>query len=281
MHTMNKKLWIILVLMSGIVKSQDLTVMTYNIRYDNPKDSLDGWEQRSAFLSSQVRFLEPAVFGTQEGLHHQLEDLTNALPGYEFFGKGRDHGDQRGEYSAVFYKKDQLRLLDQGTFWLSETPDIPSVGWDAALNRVCTYGLFNTLEGDKKFYVFNAHLDHMGETARQKSLELIIEKVKTLNTDQYPVILMGDFNLEPDHPSIKQLSGEMKDAHDLAPTAFKGPTGTYNGFNMDELPTRRIDYIFLSPGDFSVQRYRIISEMVNGRYPSDHFPVVARLRFLP
>lgn len=280
MSIRRKQLCIILVLMCGLLNSQDLKVITYNIRYDNPRDSLDGWEQRKAFLASQLYFLQPDLFGTQEGLHHQLEDLTASLPGYRYFGKGRDHGDKRGEFSAIFYREDKLTLLENGTFWLSETPAIPSIGWDAALNRVCTYGLFSDKGSHKKFYVFNAHLDHRGEMARQKSLGLIMDKVKDLNKSNHPVILLGDFNLEPGHPSIKKLSGKMEDAHESAPTRFKGPAGTFNGFDMTEVPSRRIDYIFLSPGDFFVEKYRIISEIVNGRYPSDHFPVMAGLNFI-
>ena len=257
---------------------QSMDVITYNIRYDNPKDSLNNWENRKAFLISQLNFYEPVVFGTQEGLQHQLNDIENGLSGYSYFGKGRDDGKTAGEFSAIFYNKNKVELLREATFWLSESPDVPSKGWDAAIKRVCTYGLFKSKTDQKSFWVFNTHFDHIGEQARRESVLLILKKIKEINTPDYPVILMGDLNLEPHHPSMQLLASQLNDTHVLAGDDAHGPKGTFNGFNFLQPVTRRIDYIFTSE-DFEVVKYAILSDSRNGRYPSDHLPVYVRLKF--
>ena len=269
----------IFLLLTAIVCAQDISVLTYNLRYDTEADGENRWENRKDFLISQLQFYKPDVFGTQEGLVHQLQAIRDGLEDYEYFGKGRDKGDDEGEFSAVFYNKGAVNLLSEHTFWLSETPEVPSKGWDAALNRVCTYGLFESRKDGRKFYLFNTHLDHMGETARKESVRLLLDKIATINTAQLPVILMGDFNLEPDHESIQALSAEMQDAHSLAGPLVFGPAGTFNSFVVTEPATRRIDYLFLSPSDFGLRRYGILTATIEGRLPSDHFPVYAELTF--
>jgi len=272
---------ICLLLLSGAYNTfaQDLSVLTYNLRYATEADGENRWENRRAFLISQLRFYKPDIFGTQEGLVHQLQAIRDGLEDYDYFGKGRDKGDQAGEFSAVFYNKGIVNLLEEQTFWLSETPEVPSKGWDAALNRVCTYGLFESRQDGRKFYVFNTHLDHMGETARTESVRLLLEKIAAINKAGLPVILMGDFNLEPDHEAIKALGEHMQDAHLLAGADVFGPEGTFNGFVVTEAATRRIDYIFLSPSDYDLMKYGILTATIEGRHPSDHFPVYAELNF--
>ncbi|MEX0288912.1 MAG: endonuclease/exonuclease/phosphatase family protein [Flavobacteriaceae bacterium] len=259
---------------------QSIDVITYNIRYDNPKDSLNSWDHRKAFLIGQLRFYEPSVFGTQEGLLHQLKDIDNKLEQYSYFGKGRDDGRTAGEFSAVFYDKTELELVKEATFWLSESPDIPSKGWDAAIKRVCTYGLLKTKDESAFFWVFNTHFDHVGEQARKESVLLILKKIAEVNTQGYPVILMGDLNLEPQHSSIQFLSDKLEDTHLLAAENAFGPKGTFNGFRFDEPVNRRIDYIFVSKGDFDVEKYGILSDSKECRYPSDHLPVYTKLRLM-
>ncbi len=261
------------------LSGQTLSTLTYNIRYDNPNDSLNGWHQRKANLISQLAFCDLDVFGTQEGLLHQLKDIKTSLKEYAFIGKGREDGKEAGEFSAIFYHTKKLRLLTDKTFWLSETPDQPSKGWDAAIKRVCTYALFETKKERQRFYVFNTHFDHVGEQARRQSTRLIIQKIKEINHDKLPVLLMGDFNLEPEDPSIEFLSKQMDDAHNLAGEQAHGPSGTFNGFNFSEAVTRRIDYIFLSRGEFKVLKYAILNDTEKGRYPSDHLPVHTKLKF--
>ncbi|MEM8889234.1 MAG: endonuclease/exonuclease/phosphatase family protein, partial [Bacteroidota bacterium] len=142
--------------------------MTYNLRYDNPNDGENRWDLRKEFLRDQLKFFEPDVMGIQEGLKHQLDYLDGELSAYSYIGVGRDDGKEKGEYTAIFYKADKLSLIRQSTFWLSESPDEISVGWDAALERICTYALFEEKAGGAKFYVFNTHFDHRGEKARRK-----------------------------------------------------------------------------------------------------------------
>ena len=256
-----------------------LRAMTYNIRFDNPADSLDTWSLRKDYLISQVAFWSPDVLGIQEALIHQLSEMKEGLKGYAFFGKGRDSGGTEGEHTAIFYKTRRLTLLQQGTFWLSERPEKPSKGWDAALNRTCTYGQFRLNESKQVFWVFNTHFDHKGPLARANSVALILRKMKELNMGDEPAILMGDLNLEPESKPIKKLEASLDDIYLLAGDKAHGPTGTFNGFDTTLQPTRRIDYIFLSPDAFHLDRMATLSETRGRGYPSDHFPVYSELRF--
>ncbi|WP_418502148.1 endonuclease/exonuclease/phosphatase family protein [Flagellimonas sp.] len=260
------------------VQSQTIDVISYNIRYDNPDDKPNNWDNRKEFLISQLNFHAPDVFGTQEGLVHQLKDIDNGLGNYTYFGVGRDHGDDRGEFTAIFYNKEKLNLLDQSTFWLSETPITPSKGWDAALPRICTYGLFESKEDGNKFMVFNTHFDHVGVKAREESSKLILKKIKELNPDNLPVVVTGDFNLESDSPGVQVILTQMADAHLAAGENAFGPKGTFNGFEFNKPVERRIDYIFVSD-EFEVLKSAILSDSKDCRYPSDHLPVLARLQF--
>ncbi|MGB5431020.1 endonuclease/exonuclease/phosphatase family protein [Eudoraea sp.] len=262
------------------LNAQDITVLSYNIRLDVASDSLNRWDNRKDFLIGQLNFYEPEVFGIQEGLLHQLEEIKKGMPGYNYIGKGREDGLKNGEFSAIFYNPEKLELMEENTFWLSETPEIPSKGWDAAIKRVCTYGLFKTKREGQNFWVFNTHFDHIGEEARKESVFQIIERIQELNTKNFPVILTGDLNLEPDHPSILLLSSAMQDTHLLAGDKGFGPEGTFNGFNFSEPITRRIDYIFLSKTGFQLLKYAILSDSEDLRYPSDHFPVLAKLSII-
>ncbi|MDC6384730.1 endonuclease/exonuclease/phosphatase family protein [Flagellimonas taeanensis] len=260
------------------VQSQTIDVISYNIRYDNPDDKPNNWDNRKEFLISQLNFYAPDVFGTQEGLVHQLKDIDNGLEDYTYFGVGRDQGDDKGEFTAIFYNTKKLKLLGQSTFWLSETPETPSKGWDAALPRICTYGLFENIGDGRKFMVFNTHFDHVGEKAREESSKLILRKIKKLNADGWPVVLTGDFNLSSESIGVQVILGEMKDAHIAAGKNAFGPTGTFNGFDFDKPVDRRIDYIFVSDA-FEVHKSAILSDSKDLRYPSDHLPVFARLKF--
>ena len=261
------------------LNAQNLTVVSYNIRLDVASDSLNRWDNRKDFLIGQLNFHEPQVFGIQEGLLHQLEEIKKGMPGYSYLGKGREDGLKNGEFSAIFYNTDKLELLEENTFWLSETPELPSKGWDAAIKRVCTYGLFKDKNSSQNFWVFNTHFDHIGEEARKESVFLIMERIRKLNKQDLPVILTGDLNLEPDHPSILLLSSAMQDSHLLAGDKAFGPQGTFNGFKFSEPITRRIDYIFISKTGFKLLKYAILSDSKDLRYPSDHFPVLVKLSF--
>lgn len=256
---------------------QQLKAMTYNVRFDNPGDGENAWEHRKDYLISQIAWHAPDLVGTQEALLHQLEDMDAGLPRYAFFGRGRDAGSQQGEYSAVFYRTDRLDLEASGTFWLSETPQTPSRGWDAALNRICTYGRFRHRDSGLRFYLFNTHFDHRGQQARQESVKLILAQISERNPEGLPVILTGDLNLEPEDPAILRLSRQMQDTRVLAGGSAYGPEGTFNGFDCARPANRRIDYVFVSPGGFGIIRYATLSDTTGKGFPSDHFPVLATL----
>lgn len=270
---------IISLLTIATINAQTTKVMSYNIRYDNPNDGENSWVNRKELLCSQLAFYEPDVFGIQEALPNQVQDISNALPKYTFVGIARD-GIGKGESSNIFFKKDKFKLLEQNTFWLSETPEIISKGWDAALNRICTYALLKENKTKQIFWIFNTHLDHQGEIARTKGIELILYKIKMLNTQNYPVIFMGDFNSEPTEERIINLKKLMIDSQEISEENPFGPTGTFNGFKHIEAVTKRIDYIFLSKeSNFKVYKYAVLSDSKDLKYPSDHLPVYVEIRF--
>ena len=266
-----------LITISLTSSAQTLKVITYNIRLDIASDGENSWPLRKEYFTAQLKFYEPDIFGIQEALPNQVTDISNKLPAYSFIGIGRD-GIGKGESSNIFFKKDRINLKTQGTFWLSETPDTISKGWDAALNRVCTYGLFQDKKSKKFFWVFNTHLDHVGEVARTKSIQLILSKIAALNTGKYPVILTGDFNSEPDTDRILMLKKEMVDCRDDSEEPPFGPSGTFNAFKHNEPVTRLIDYIFISKGKkLLVKKYAVLSDSKDLKYPSDHLPVFVEL----
>jgi endonuclease/exonuclease/phosphatase family metal-dependent hydrolase len=257
--------------------SQTLKIMTYNIRYDNPDDGENKWQFRKGTMAELIRFHEPDIFGIQEGLANQLTFLDSALPNYKHIGIGRD-ANGTGEHSCIFYNAKRFKLIKQATFWLSETPDVISKGWDAALNRICTYGLFKDELTKQHIWVFNTHFDYQGDAARMNSAKLIYNKINTLNKEHYPVILTGDFNLEPESAPIKFLSGVMIETKFATSNSF-GNQGTFNNFEFDKPVTSRIDYIFTSKTGLKTLKYGILSDSKNCHYPSDHLPVFAELKY--
>ena len=253
--------------------------MTYNIRLDVAVDAENDWSHRKDFFTSQIQFYEPDFFGVQEVKPNQLEDMVSLLQGYNHIGTARD-GIGQGESSNIFYKKDRFIVKEENTFWLSTTPDSVSKGWDAAHNRVCTYGFFKDKKSRKQFWVFNTHLDHIGELARTKGIELILSKISVLNTKNHPVIFMGDFNSEPATERVVALKKIMDDCRDVSEEKPFGPSGTFNGFKHNEPVTKLIDYIFISKSSgIKVKKYAVLSDSKDLRYPSDHLPVYAELKF--
>lgn len=270
---------IISLLTIATINAQTTKVMSYNIRYDNPNDGENSWVNRKELLCSQLAFYEPDVFGIQEALPNQVQDISNALPKYTFVGIARD-GIGKGESSNIFFKKDKFKLLEQNTFWLSETPEIISKGWDAALNRICTYALLKENKTKQIFWIFNTHLDHQGEIARTKGIALILYKIKMLNTQNYPIIFMGDFNSEPTEERIINLKKLMIDSQEISEENPFGPSGTFNAFKHNEPVLKKIDYIFLSKENhFKVKKYAVLSDSKDLKYPSDHLPVYVEIRF--
>ncbi len=260
---------------NGVVIAQQLKLITYNIRYDNPNDGENAWPLRKTFLAAQLNFYAPDVFGIQEALPNQVTDLETLLPQYNQVGMARD-GIGKGESSSIFYNKTRFELLQQNTFWLSPTPAVISKGWDAALNRVCTYVLLKDKKTQLQFWVFNTHLDHIGEEARTQSIALLLSKMKSLNTHGDTAFLMGDFNSEPTEERIVNLKKQMFDCRNLSETPPFGPSGTFNAFHHDQAVTKQIDYIFMSKDKpLRVLRYAVLSDSKDLKYPSDHLPVYA------
>ncbi|MGY5851364.1 endonuclease/exonuclease/phosphatase family protein [Salegentibacter sp. F14] len=257
-------------------QAQVIEAMSYNIKYQNESDGENSWSKRKDFLTNQIKFYEPQILGVQEAVLGQLNHLENEMNNYKYIGVGRDDGKEAGEFSAIFYKLSKIDILDHGTFWLSETPGQVSVGWDAAMERICTYGKFRDKTSGKDFWVFNTHFDHIGKKARANSAKLIYEKISQLNTEGLPVILMGDLNLEPDTEGIHFLSEKMNDSKNIAELDF-GPEGTFNGYDFSKPVKRRIDYIFTSD-DIKVLKYAVLSDSWELKYPSDHLPVFVKLK---
>tara|TARA_R110002073_G_scaffold40547_5_gene114951 strand:+ start:51244 stop:52080 length:837 start_codon:yes stop_codon:yes gene_type:complete len=276
---MKYSLPLLLVVTLGLLscKPQVIDVMTYNIRLDIASDGANAWPNRKDFLSSQIQFYAPDVFGVQEARPNQMNDLKKALKNYASIGQGRDENAD-GEHSAIFYNTKKLHVEKEDTFWLSETPNMVSKGWDAAYPRICTYGLFKLLESGKKVWVFNTHLDHIGAKAQLEGMQLIINKIAAVNTAKLPVIIMGDFNVEPTSELIHNLKQHMDDTKDLAKVTF-GSDETFNGFQFDQPATKRIDYIMISKSSkIEVEKYGVLSSSINLKYPSDHFPVLVKLK---
>ncbi len=266
-----------MLLISGSFYGQNLKIMTYNIRLDVASDKENAWPYRKDYFTSQIQFYSPDIFGTQEATPNQVTDIASALPNYAKFGIGREEGGT-GEACAVYYKKNRFKVEESNTFWLSQTPNVVSRGWDAACNRVCTYGLFKDLKTKKMFWVFNVHLDHMGNEARVKGIQLILSKMKEANTKKYPVFLMGDFNSEPETPQIAEVKKVMDDTRDISKEKPFGPYGTFNNFKHNEPVTLLLDYIFISKNSgLTVQKYAVLSDSKDLKYPSDHLPVLIEI----
>ncbi len=267
---------LIVLFLGSLARAQEFAVMTYNIRLDVASDADNDWNHRNHFLTDQLAYYAPAIFGIQEALPHQVMDIQLALSSYNHIGIGRE-GENQGEASSIFYQSSRFTVQHETTFWLSPTPEVMSKGWDAACLRVCTFGLFTQLKTGKQFWVFNTHLDHMSEAAKTNGLELILAKIKVVNTNNYPVILMGDFNSTPNHLRIQNLKNSLNDARDFSETNPFGPAGTFNGFAHDKPVTNLIDYVFVSKSGIDVKKYAVLSDAINNRYPSDHLPVFVQL----
>lgn len=253
--------------------SQTTNIISYNIKYDNTGDTINNWNDRKASLAKLIQHYDADIVGIQEGLHHQVDYLNTALTDYSYVGIGRDDGQEKGEYSAIFYNSKKFKVLKTNTFWLSETPEKVSVGWDASLERICTYALFQNVKTKKQFWVFNTHFDHRGMQARVNSAQLIYKKINEINTSKLPVILMGDLNLTPDTEPIQYLKKNLRDAMEISQKPFYGPIGTFNGFDQDRIMENRIDYFFVKNVD--VLSYTHIDDrMPNNKHISDHLPIL-------
>ncbi len=317
---MKKKLLLLALILASLqLAAQQMLVGSYNIRYKNWNDSVQGehWLKRCQVICDQVNFMSPDIFGTQEVLWEQLQDMKNALDGYDYIGIGRDDGERGGEHEAIFFKKDKLQLLNHGDFWLSETPEKPGLGWDAACIRICTWGKFchinqppqprHGLFGKRKpkrddFYFFNLHMDHVGVVARREAAKLVVAKIREIAQGD-PVILTGDFNVDQNDEiyTIFTNSGLLKDSYDAARIRF-AENGTFNAFKTNYFTTSRIDHVFVSPST-TVEAYGVFTnsywtpdedpddtikasdapqqisfDTYIRHNPSDHYPVFVKIK---
>lgn len=262
----------------GATLAAEARLMSYNIRYDTPADGVNAWPQRKAAVAELLRQHAPDIFGVQEALPHQISELSAALPEFGWLGVGRDAGG--GEGTPVFYRKDRFTLLQSATFWLSETPEQPSRGWDAELNRICSYGQFEDKSIQRRLWVINCHFDHAGNIAGLESACLVLSQISKINPDAEPLVLMGDFNAEPESAPIVLLKQQMSDSRDSSRSPPTGPSGTFSGFAVNGAVTRRIDYLFTIPqGPVEVLQHAVLDDANAGRYPSDHLPVSVRIRY--
>lgn len=273
------------------IAAQELTVASYNIRYKNRGDSIrgNGWQERCPSICNQLLWERPDIFGAQEVLHAQLLDLEKGLKTYQWIGVGRDDGKQAGEYAAIFYNPQRMELLEDGHFWLNETPDRPALGWDAACIRICTWGHFRDRLTQKDFYFLNLHMDHVGVKARRESAKLVLQRI-TAMTDggKKLAVLTGDFNV-PQTDELYSLftqSGVLKDCYIEARERFV-ENGSFNSFNAQAYTTERIDHIFVTPKTavdaFAIRTDGRWQKDEDGQWTcrllSDHYPLFARIRF--
>jgi len=263
-------------LLSNLV-SEEIKVISYNVRYNNPNDGKDIWENRRSTIVNFIKNENPDFLGLQEVNHAQLLFLNSNLSNYSFVGVGRDDGKTKGEYSPIFYNNNLFDLIKSDTFWLSSTPDKISVGWDASMERICTYGLFKSKANDKVIWVFNTHFDHIGIEAREKSADLIISVINKLTEPEDYVVLTGDFNLLDDSKPIMNLQSNFNDTNKNLEKTDKS-YGTFNNFKLNFVSKSRIDYVFEKNFKLINSRH-IIVKTPEGRWASDHHPILAKLKF--
>ncbi len=263
------------------VTAQELHVMSFNIRYDNPGDSLNAWPYRKDKVTSQILFHDTHLLGVQEALYSQLQDMQLQLKRFKYAGKGRKDGMKAGEFSAIFYDTTRLHLLKSETFWLAEQTDVAGKkGWDAAFERVVTWASFRDKKTKKVFFHFNTHFDHMGKVARKESAELLLSKISEI-AGSAQVIVTGDFNAQPNDEPIQVLtdssnSKRLTDTRLVSKKPHYGPMGTFNAFGPKEIHDQPIDYIFIKNG-IRVLKHATLSQSWQGRFSSDHFPVYAEV----
>ena len=253
--------------------SENLKVMSYNIRLGSGKDGTNSWALRYTATEEMLKDQKPDVFGVQEALDYQVHYIED-MCGYESVGVGREDGKKEGEHMSIFWNKKTVSMLKWGTFWLSETPQKPSKGWDAACFRTATWALMKDKRTGKKFYFVNTHLDHEGKEAQKNGLKLIVEKIAEMNPEGLPMVLTGDFNIEPSNPALADLDARMQSTRKIAEKT--DDLTTYNGWGKS---STMIDYIYVS-GFSSCPEYQTVTKRYADRkFISDHYPICATLIF--
>lgn len=264
---------------------EPLTVMTFNIRYGTAQDGDNHWTARREMLFDLVRAQNADIIGVQEALDSQIREITVAAPGYAVVGVGRDDALAKGEHSAILFKTGRLRVAESGTFWFSDTPEVPgSKTWGNSITRICTWARFIDRDG-RAFWHFNLHLDHQSQPSRERSTDLLRRRIDARAFPREPVVVTGDFNVGESNPALRALVAPPRSESASAPfvDTFRvlhpdeRVVGTFTAFEFGQVNGDKIDYILVQPGT-EVLTADIIRTSRNKRYPSDHFPVVARVR---
>ena len=257
-------------------RDYDLKVMSYNIRMGTAKDGTNSWEYRYPATAMMIQDQKPDVFGVQEAFDFQIRFIEDNFTDYDCVGVGRDNGKSEGEHMSIFWNKKTVKMIKWGTFWLSETPEKPSKGWDAACKRTATWALMKDKNTGKMFYFVNTHLDHRGSEARRQGLNLIVSKIDDINPKGYPMVLTGDFNMKPDDAALTGLEQRMQSARKIAPKTDNHATLNLWGKGKADMV---IDYIYVS-GFSACPEYHTITEKYGAwKYVSDHYPIYAKLIF--
>ena len=257
-------------------KHMPINVMSYNIRLNTAGDGINAWPNRKDNVKALVKFYDTDILCVQEALPEQFDELLKDTD-FDVVGVGRDDGKRKGEFSAIYYNKNRFVKKDGGTFWLSLTPDVPSKGWDAALNRVCSWVKLYDKSNKKEFLVFNTHYDHVGVQARIESAKLIKQKIQEI-APKLPVVFTGDLNVTPETEAIATIKSFLTDTKEISIEPPYGPTGTFNAFKWDSPLKDKIDYIFVNKA-FKVQKFAVLSDSKDKRYYSDHLPVFVKIMF--
>ena len=257
-------------------RDYDLKVMSYNIRMGTAKDGTNSWEYRYPATAMMIQDQKPDVFGVQEAFDFQIRFIEDNFTDYDCVGVGRDNGKSEGEHMSIFWNKKTVKMIKWGTFWLSETPEKPSKGWDAACKRTATWALMKDKNTGKMFYFVNTHLDHRGSEARRQGLNLIVSRIDEINPKGYPMVLTGDFNMKPDDSALTGLEQRMQSARKIAPKTDNHATLNLWGKGKADMV---IDYIYVS-GFSACPEYHTITEKYGAwKYVSDHYPIYAKLIF--
>ena len=257
-------------------RDYDLKVMSYNIRMGVAKDGTNSWEYRYPATALMLQDQMPDVFGVQEAFEFQIRFIEDNFADYDSVGVGRDNGKSEGEFMSIFWNKKTVKMVKWGTFWLSETPEKPSKGWDAACKRTATWALMKDKNTGKMFYFVNTHLDHKGKEAQRKGLDLIVSRIDEINPKGYPMVLTGDFNIKPDNVALVGLEEKMQSARKIATKTDNNPT--FNGWGKAK-SDMVIDYVYVS-GFSACPEYHTVNEKYGQwKYISDHYPVYAKLIF--
>lgn len=257
-----------------------LTVISYNIRMASANDGTNSWAYRYPATALMIQDQHPDIFGVQEALPSQLNYILDCFDGrrgnlsYKSVGVGREDGKHKGEHMSIFYDSRKIKLLKWGTYWLSDTPDEPSRGWDAACYRTATWALMKDKESGRKFYYVNTHLDHKGAEARRKGLALIVERIASMNAEGYPMILTGDFNVTLENDCLKALDGHMLSARSTAAVSDDKPS--FNGWGKKY---KVLDYIYYSGFSECCEFQTIDKNYMDRKFISDHYPIKAVLKF--